>query len=134
MWVVVGGRITEAMVGLLAKNVGVQFQGVENVLDLVNTIYKKGLGHFSQVEGVVVLSTGCDSLVDIGWTSQLDRLNVPVIYFNNYENVTDKEHISHLKNVRLVEDEGLTVKRIGKEVLLATEEKNTTEQGDVHYA
>lgn len=133
MWLVVGGRVTETMVKVLTKNLDLKFQGVENVLDLVNTIYKKGLGHFEQVEGVIVLSMGCDSLVDIGWTSQLDRLNVPVIYFNNYEDVTDREHISHLTNVHLVEDEGLTVKRIGKEIMTVIElEKNKqAQQGEV---
>lgn len=132
MWIVVGGRVTEPMVKLLTKNLGLKFQGVENVLDLVNTIYKKGLGHFEQVEGVIVLSMGCDSLVDIGWTSQLDRLNVPVIYFNNYEDVTDIEHMSQLKNVKLVEDSGLTMKHIFKEVLLATDTKTT--EGVTKYA
>lgn len=125
MWIVVGGRVTETMVKILTKNLGLKFQGVENVLDLVNTIYKKGLGHFEQVEGVVVLSMGCDSLVDIGWTTQLDRLNVPVIYFNNYEDVTDIDHMEQLKNVKLVEDSGLTMKHIFKEILLATDTKTT---------
>lgn len=132
MWIVVGGRVTEPMVKLLTKNLGLKFQGVENVLDLVNTIYKKGLGHFEQVEGVIVLSMGCDSLVDIGWTTQLDRLNVPVIYFNNYEDVTDIEHMAQLKNVKLVEDSGLTMKHIFKEVLLATDTKTT--EGVTNYA
>lgn len=132
MWIVVGGRVTETMVKILTKNLGLKFQGVENVLDLVNTIYKKGLGHFEQVEGVIVLSMGCDSLVDIGWTTQLDRLNVPVLYFNNYEDVTDIKHMAQLKNVKLVEESGLTMKHIFKEVLLATDTKTT--EGVTEYA
>lgn len=132
MWLVVGGRVTETMVKVLTKNLDLKFQGVENVLDLVNTIYKKGLGHFEQVEGVIVLSMGCDSLVDIGWTTQLDRLNVPVLYFNNYEDVTDIEHMSQLKNVKLVEDSGLTMKQVFKEILLATDTKTT--EGVTKYA
>lgn len=132
MWLVVGGRVTETMVKVLTKNLELKFQGVENVLDLVNTIYKKGLGHFEQVEGVIVLSMGCDSLVDIGWTTQLDRLNVPVLYFNNYEDVTDIEHMSQLKNVKLVEDSGLTMKQVFKEILLAADTKTT--EGVTKYA
>lgn len=132
MWLVVGGRVTETMVKVLTKNLDLKFQGVENVLDLVNTIYKKGLGHFEQVEGVIVLSMGCDSLVDIGWTTQLDRLNVPVLYFNNYEDVTDNDIMSQLKNVKLIEEEGITVNRIFKEVRLAGTKQ--TQEGVTDYA
>lgn len=134
MWIVVGGRLTDAVVNILQKQTGKRYQGVDNVLDLTNTILTKGLQYFSQVEGVVVLSMGCDSLVDLGWMMQLNRLGVPVLYFSNYDEVTGSDETESLKHIHVVEDKNLTLGTIAANIIKqsTTEKVELTNTEGVH--
>lgn len=116
MWLVVGGRITDTLVSKLDSVVKSQkFQGVDSVLDVTNTIFKKGLDHFKDVEGVVVVSSGCHSIVDMGWMLQFNRLGVPVLYYSTYTINTGSE-VDSLSNISVHQGGNISIKEIAKGV------------------
>lgn len=116
MWMLVGGKITESTMKVLERLTDKKFQGVESVLDVVNTLLTKGVDHFEGIEGVVVLASGCDSIVDLGWMLQLDRLGVPIYYYSHFEQVNLDKGLEHLKNIHTVAHNPLKVKMIAQDI------------------
>lgn len=125
MWLVVGGKVSNALIDVLETYNGKQFQGINNIMDVTNTILTKGLGHFKDVKGVIVLTSGCDSVVDLGWMLQLNRLNVPVLYYSNYETIQESDDVRNLANIHMKTGEGILIKEIVRDMSQYTQETET---------
>lgn len=129
MWIVVGGRITSAVTARMRKFVpGTKFQGVNSVLDIINTILTRGRDYFDVVDGFVVLSSGCESIVDKSWMLHLNQLNKPVLYYSTYEEVKESEELSKLQNVTIKSDDSIKIKDLIKDVSIYVKQKGDSNQ------
>lgn len=114
MWIVVAGTLTNEVVRHLNTYIkNKTFQGVHSVIDITNTIFTKGIEHFEPVEGIMVLSSGCESIVDMGWALQLNRLNKPVLYYSTYE-LKDSAELESLTNVEIQQGTKISLRDLVK--------------------
>lgn len=117
MWLLSAGRLSGEICKLIQPKVKVNLKAVDSVLDITNTIFQQGLAHFADVEGVLVLDSGTQSLVDWGWLAQIERLGVPIVYITRNENLKPNiptEAIPHFRFVYSVS--GIGVNQIANEL------------------
>ena len=117
MWVLSAGRLSEKICDIVRPNVEVPLTAVDSVLDITNTISTKGLDHFKDVMGIIVLDSGTSSLIDWGWLLQLERLAVPIIYLSRVDNIKPNLNDFFIPHFRFVYCEnGIGVKQIAAEI------------------
>lgn len=96
MWLICGGKISKPVSQLLTGATGLTYQSVSNVLDITNTIFERGLDSFNNISGVVVLPSGTESIIDVGWLLQLNRLEVPIYYYTNLDVGEDIKNLEYI--------------------------------------
>ena len=117
MWLLSAGRLSGEICKIIQPKVKVNLRAVDSVLDITNTIFQQGLDHFADVEGVLVLDSGTQSLVDWGWLAQIERLNVPIVYISRNENLKPNIPSEAIPHFRFVySDEGIGVNQIVTEL------------------
>lgn len=117
MWLLSAGRLSGEICKIIQPKVKINLRAVDSVLDITNTIFQQGLDHFADVEGVLVLDSGTQSLVDWGWLAQIERLNVPIVYISRNENLKPNIPSEAIPHFRFVySDEGIGVNQIVTEL------------------
>lgn len=117
MWLVVGGKVTNNLVDILTSYTGERFQGVNHVLDVAETVLKKGVNHFSGVSGIIVLTEGCHSVVDLSWMATLNLIKKPVLYYSNYAGVKPNLEGTGLNNISVKEPtDKLKIREIAQDI------------------
>lgn len=117
MWLLSAGRLSGEICKLIQPKVKVNLKAVDSVLDITNTIFQQGLDHFADVEGVLVLDSGTQSLVDWGWLAQIERLGVPIVYITRNEKLKPNIPTEAIPHFRFVySDSGIGVNQIANEL------------------